>query len=149
MNNIYQESIQIVELGTKFKVDFKTRSFRLGKKYIIQDSKYEGNLGIEPCKSLDDFLSNVEHLYVRYKHSIPSEKSECKSRKYFKALSEKDLEDEDMLFGTSRDKAQIELELYILCQIILGINWDKDKWFWQSNKDQDLIIFRDWIISEK
>lgn len=149
MKNIYQESIQAVELGTKFKVDFKTRSFRLGKKYIIQDSKYEGELGVKPCKSLDDFLSNVEYLYARYKHSIPTEKSECKSRRYFKALSEKDLEDEDMLFGTSRDKAQIELELYILCQIILGINWDTDKWFWQSNKDQDLVIFRDWIISEK
>ena len=39
----------------------------------------------------------------------------------------KDLEDEDMLFGVGRDIAQVELELYILCQIILGIGWDANK----------------------
>lgn len=99
MKNIYQESIQAVENGTKFKVDFKTRSFKLNGQYIIQNSQYEGDLGVELCASLDEFLSNVEHLYTRYKHSIPSTMSECKSRKYFKALSDKDLEDEDMLFG--------------------------------------------------
>lgn len=98
------------------------------------------------------FLSNVEHLYTRYKHSIPSTMSECKSRKYFKALSDKDLEDEDMLFGVGRDIAQVELELYILCQIILGIGWDANKmgkWFWQSNKDRDLVILKNWVTVEK
>ena len=109
-------------------------------------------MGIEPCTSIDDFLSNVELLYDRYKHSVPSEVSEYKKKKYFKALSEKDLEDEDMLFGTGRDKAQIELELYILCQIILGIDWNNNKmgkWFWQSSKDLDLVILKDWIAVEK
>lgn len=104
MKNIYQESIQAVENGTKFKVDFKTRSFKLNGQYIIQNSQYEGDLGVELCASLDEFLSNVEHLYTRYKHSIPSTMSECKSRKYFKALSDKDLEDEDMLFGKTLSK---------------------------------------------
>ena len=45
MKNIYQESIQAVEKGTKFKVDFKTRSFKLNGQYIIQNSQYEGDLG--------------------------------------------------------------------------------------------------------
>ena len=79
MRSIYQESIQAVENGTKFKVDFKTRSFKLNGQYIIQNSQYEGNLGVELCASLDEFLSNVEHLYTRYKHSIPSTMSECKN----------------------------------------------------------------------
>lgn len=152
MKNIYQESIQAVENGTKFKVDFKTRSFKLNGQYIIQNSQYEGDLGVELYASLDEFLSNVEHLYTRYKHSIPSTMSECKSRKYFKALSDKDLEDEDMLFGVGRDIAQVELELYILCQIILGIGWDANKmgkWFWQSNKDRDLVILKNWVTVEK
>ena len=134
------------------KVDFKTRSFKLNGQYIIQNSQYEGDLGVELCASLDEFLSNVEHLYTRYKHSIPSTMSECKSRKYFKALSDKDLEDEDMLFGVGRDIAQVELELYILCQIILGIGWDANKmgkWFWQSNKDRDLVILKNWVTVEK
>ena len=152
MKNIYQESIQAVKSGAKFKVDFKTRSFKLNGQYVIRNSQYEGNLGVELCTSLDEFLSNVEHLYTRYKHSIPSTMSECKSRKYFKALSDKDLEDEDMLFGVGRDIAQVELELYILCQIILGISWNADKmgkWFWQSNKDRDLVILKNWVTIEK
>lgn len=152
MKNIYQESIQAVKSGAKFKVDFKTRSFKLNGQYVIRNSQYEGNLGVELCTSLDEFLSHVEHLYIRYKHSIPSTMSECKSRKYFKALSDKDLEDEDMLFGVGRDIAQVELELYILCQIILGISWNADKmgkWFWQSNKDRDLVILKHWITIEK
>lgn len=127
-------------------------SFKLNGQYIIQNSQYEGNLGVELCASLDEFLSNVEHLYTRYKHSIPSTMSECKNRKYFKALSDKDLEDEDMLFGVGRDIAQVELELYILCQIILGIGWDANKmgkWFWQSNKDRDLVILKNWVTVEK
>lgn len=59
---------------------------------------------------------------------------------------------EDMLFGVGRDIAQVELELYILCQIILGIGWDANKmgkWFWQSNKDRDLVILKNWITVEK
>lgn len=67
-------------------------------------------------------------------------------------MSDKDLEDEDMLFGVGRDIAQVELELYILCQIILGISWNTDKmgkWFWQSNKDRDLVILKHWITIEK
>lgn len=76
----------------------------------------------------------------------------CCPDKYFKALSDKDLEDEDMLFGVGRDIAQVELELYILCQIILGIGWDANKmgkWFWQSNKDRDLVILKNWVTVEK
>jgi hypothetical protein len=50
------------------------------------------------------------------------------------------------------DIAQVELELYILCQIILGIGWDANKmgkWFWQSNKDRDLVILKNWVTVEK
>lgn len=62
------------------------------------------------------------------------------------------VEEEDMLFGVGRDIAQVELELYILCQIILGIGWDANKmgkWFWQSNKDRDLVILKNWVTVEK
>lgn len=142
------ELIKLTEEPTRIRM----AEAMLNGQYIIQNSQYEGNLGVELCASLDEFLSNVEHLYTRYKHSIPSTMSECKNRKYFKALSDKDLEDEDMLFGVGRDIAQVELELYILCQIILGIGWDANKmgkWFWQSNKDRDLVILKNWVTVEK
>lgn len=75
---------------------------------------------MELCFLLYEFLvlSNVEHLYTRYKHSIPSTMSECKSQNtlhysikiYLRMMK---------MFELS-DIAQVELELYILCQI-LGI----------------------------
>lgn len=149
MDNIYQESIQTVEGGANFKIDFLARSLKLRGKYIILNGKYEGELGISLC-SEDEFLANVEELYLSYKYSIPSQRSESKSRLYFKALHEKELSDEDMLYGQHRDKAQIELELYILCQILGGLKWNPatmGNWFWQSKIDKDLVILRNWIES--
>ena len=147
MNNIYQESIRAVEDGVNFKIDFRNRSLKLNGKYIIQDGKYEGELGV-PVSNEDEFFTNVEELYRIYKHSVPSERSESKSRQYFMALPEKSLSDDAMLFGERRDKAQIELELYVLCQILGGLKWDSEKmgkWFWQSKVDRDLVILRDWV----
>lgn len=147
MDNIYQEAIRAVEDGANFKVDFTSRSLKLNGKQIIQDGRYEGELGVAPCTG-EEFLSRVEELYHRYKHSVPSERSESKSRRYFMALPEKDLSDEAMLYGERRDKAQIELELYILCQILSGLEWNPEmmgRWFWQSKTDKDLVILRCWI----
>lgn len=150
MDNIYQESIQAVRDGAKFKIDFPSRSLKLNGKYIIRNGEYEGELGVSEC-SEDEFLTNVEELYHRYKHSVPSERSESKSHRYFMALPEKKLSDDDMLFGEGRDKAQIELELYILCQIINGLKWDPERmgrWFWHSKVDKDLVILKSWIEPE-
>lgn len=147
MENIYQESVQAVRDGAKFKIDFPSRSLKLNGKYIIQNGKFEDELGVPKC-SENEFFANVEELYRRYKHSVPSERSESKSRQYFMALSERSLNDDDMLFGERRDKAQIELELYILCQIINGLKWNPEtmgRWFWQSKGDKDLVILRSWV----
>lgn len=147
MNSIYQETIQSVEGGAKFKIDFQSRSLKVGGKYVIQDGRYEGELGVPHC-SEDESFANVEELYHRYKHSVPSERSDSKSRQYFRALPEKSLRDDDMLYGQRRDKAQIELELYVLCQILNGLKWNSEKmgrWFWQSKADKDLVILRKWV----
>ncbi|MCD0223073.1 MULTISPECIES: hypothetical protein [Bacteroides] len=79
---------------------------------------------------------------------MPSERSESKPCRYFKALQEKDLDDGDMLYGERRDKAQAELELYLLCQILGGFRWNPKTmghWFWQSRTDRDLVILREWV----
>lgn len=148
MENIYQETIRDVEDGAKFKIDFQSRSLKLNGKYIIQDGEFEGNLGVEPSIDTDEFLSQVEKLYYRYKNSIPSERSESKSRLYFRALPERKLSDDAMLFGEHREKAQFELELYVLCQILNGFKWESEKmgkWFWQSKMDKDLVILKKWV----
>ena len=150
MNNIYQNAIQAVENGSKFKVDFQSRSLKIDGKYVIENSKYEGDLGVTPCNE-DEVLKSIEELYCSYKHSIPSERSESKSHQYFTALPERCLGEEAMLYGERRDKAQIELELYVLCQIINGFKWDSEKmgkWFWKSKVDKDLVILKKWVETD-
>jgi hypothetical protein len=147
MSNIYQNAIQSVGNGANFKVDFRSRSLKLNGKHIIRDGVYEGELGVSPCSG-SEFFAKVEELYHCYKHSVPSERSESKARLYFKALPESDLDDEAMLYGERRDKAQIELELYVLCQVLSGLEWIPEtmgKWFWQSKTDKDLVILRSWV----
>lgn len=147
MSNVYQNAIQAVENGSNFKIDFLSRSLKIDGKYVIENGKYEGDLGVTPCNE-DEVLKNIEELYCNYKHSIPSERSESKSHQYFTALPERCLSDEAMLYGERRDKAQIELELYFLCQIIQGLKWNPQnmgKWFWQSKSDKDLVILRNWV----
>lgn len=147
MDNIYQETVSAVENGVRFKVDFQTRSLKVNGKYVIRDGSYEGALGVPHC-SEEEFFSKAEELYRRYKHSIPSERSESTSRRYFMALPERELSDDDMLYGERRDKSQIELELFILCQLLGGFKWNPEKfgrWFWQSQEDKDLVILRQWV----
>ena len=147
MGNIYQETVRAVENGARFKVDFQTRSLKVDGKYVIRDGSYEGVLGVPQC-SEEEFFSKVEELYRRYKHSIPSERSESTPRRYFMALPERELSDDDMLYGERRDKSQIELELFILCQLLGGFNWNPEKfgrWFWQSKEDKELVILRQWV----
>lgn len=147
MNNIYQEAIQTVEEGANFKINFQLRSLKLDGKYVIRNGQYEGELGIPNCNE-DEFFTNVEELYRHYKHSVPSERSEGKSRLYFRSLPENKLDDDDILYGERRDRAQIELELYVLCRILDGFKWNPEKmgkWFWQSKVDKDLVILRNWV----
>lgn len=147
MENIYHDSVQAVKDGAKFKVDLAERSLKIDGKQIVKAGEYEGVLGIS-LTTVEEFLNTVNSLYRYYKHSVPSERSESKSRRYFKALPEPELSDDDMLYGKRRDPAQIELELYILCQMLLGLKWDEavmGKWFWQSTEDKDLVMLRKWF----
>ena len=151
MDNIYHKAIKAVGDGAKFKVNFASRSLKINGKYIIENGDYEGELGVSICTE-SEFLSNVEKLYHNYKHSVPSERSESKSRHYFRALPEREMKDEAMMFGERREKAQIELELYILCQIIDGFQWNAEtmgRWFWQSKSDKDLVLLKSWVEPSK
>lgn len=147
MENIFHETLQAVQKGAKFNVDFPTRSLKVDNKYVIRNGKYEGELGVGPCLESHKFLEEVSLLYRLYKHSIPSEYSESKRSRYFYAFPENKLSDEDMMYGECRDHIQIHLELFILCQILLGFKWDEEhmgKWFWQG-VDKDLVLLREWF----
>ncbi len=146
MQNIYNESIKKVQSGAKFHIDFQKRSMKIDGKYVIKQGEYESELGLQ---AFDSPLIIITQLFVRYQHSLPSERSDHKRRKYFNALPEHQLSDEDMLYGESREVAQIKLELYVLIMILNGsLKWDefaKDKWFWQSPVAKELIVMKEWI----
>lgn len=146
MENIYNECVNKVKCGLKFHIDFQKRTLKIDGKYVIKQGEYDGELGLPV---FDDPLTIITQLFVRYQHSLPSERSDHKRRKYFNALSEHQLSDEDMLYGEPREVAQIKLELHILIMILNGsLKWDefaKDKWFWQSPTVKELIILKEWI----
>lgn len=142
---IFQKAIDAVSNGEKFKVNLEKRNLQVGSEYLIKDGKYEGTLHNEVGFS----ISKLEELYGLYKHSRPSERSENKQRRYFRALKLNELEEDDMLYGDDRESAQLMLELYLLCWVLSGtFVWDEEsmgKWFWQSQNDKDLVILRSWI----
>lgn len=146
--NIYQTVLESITNGARSRIDFKSRTLAVNRKRIINNGVYDGNLGIEKAADIQSFLKEVERLYAWYKHSVPSERSVGKQHLYFKALPESELTDEDMLYGQGREVQQFRLEMYVLCQLIYGLVWDErqmGKWFWQSKKDKDLVILRDWL----
>ena len=145
-DNILGRITEAVAEGAKWKVDFKERSIKVNGKFLVEKGVYNILTGID-CYPPDQFLWHVEKAYEVYKHSIPSERSEGKGRKYFRALSEQDLADEDMLYGAPRDMAQAELEGFILCSMLEGVTWQEEwgKWFWQSPNDKDLVLLREWF----
>lgn len=148
MENIFEETVELVRQGAKFKVDFVSRSLKVDRRMIIENGQFEGSSGLQDLPT-DNVLECIEDYYHQYKNSIPSERSESKRFRYFKALPEHELNDMDMLYGFSRDEAQITLELYILlCIIEKKLVWDEEtmgKWFWQSKADKDLVILRSWV----
>lgn len=147
---IYELIINEVRDGAKFTVNFQKRTCRVNGKIIVNDMQYNGLAHI--LSTEEEIMSKIEQLYQEYKHSVPSERSESHRHYYFKALSEKELSDEDMMYGERREVARCRLELYVLFCIILGrLTWNPSwgTWFWRSKDDNDLIILREWIEPNK
>ena len=147
---IYEELVQRVYDGETFYINFKNRSMKIGKKFIIADGIYDTERRLIDCELSDtaEILSNIERLYADYKYSLPSERSDSKRRKYFKALSMEELTDEQLMVAQRREVAQVKLEGFVLCMALNGkFKWTNEmgKWFWESKKDPDLVILKKFI----
>ena len=150
---IYEELMQRVSDGETFHIDFEKRTMKIGKQKIIDNEEYDesrvlfGNASA--ISNVETILAMIEALYYNYKYSLPSERSDNKRKKYFKALSANELTDDQMVTSERREVTQCKLEGFILCMILLGkFVWDEStmgKWFWQSKNDPDLVILRNWI----
>ena len=94
-------------------------------------------------------FEQLEELYEVYKHSVPNGVRYGNS--YFKALSANELKTSDLIAGANRQKAKEELEMALVTGILNGsLVWpDDNKWFWQSERDSDFILLRDWFKKGK
>lgn len=141
----YDEIINAVENGAKFTINFQKRTCRVNGKVVMSE---EDKPKDTPYLTHAVPLFAIEQRYKAYKHSVLSERSESHRRYYFKALPEKELSDEDMMYGERREVARCKLELYVLIQLLRGnLAWENrwGTWFWRSENDKDLIILRDWV----
>jgi hypothetical protein len=144
---IYEELIERVSNGETFHIDFEQRTMKVGKQKIVDNGKYDED------RNLIEFdgyvLKTIYELYQEYKYSLPSERSDSKRRKYFKALSMDEILDEQLMIADRREIAQARLEGFILCMVLTGqFIWDEPtmgKWFYQSANDPDLVILRSWV----
>jgi hypothetical protein len=144
---IYEELIERVSNGETFHIDFEKQTMKIGRQKIIDSGKYDESRLLIGFKGL--VLEHIGELYSKYKYSLPSERSENKRRRYFKALSIDDISDEQLMTAERREVAQAKLEGFILCMILMNaFTWDEftmGKWFWQDKNDPDLVILRQWI----
>ena len=148
---IYEELIQRVTSGETFHIDFEKQTMKIGKQKLVNNGEYDDirTLFGDTSPEMSEVLSFIEGLYSDYKYSLPSERTDSKRRKYFKALSINELTDEQLFVAENREVAKAKLEGFILCMILDGhFVWDENemgRWFYQSKHDPDLVILRKWV----
>lgn len=148
---IYLELLERVCGGESFRIDFEKRNMKVGRDYLIKDSEFdESRELIRDSYDIQTMLNKIEELYKEYKYSLPSERSDNKHKKYFKALPMEEITDEQLMTAERREFTQAVLEGFVLCMIVSGqLVWDEKvmhgKWFWQSSNDPDLVVLRSWV----
>ena len=150
---IFLQGLEEVYNGETFHINFEQRTLTVGQHKLIDGGKYDASkiLYDEKFDNPQSLLDRVRELYITYKFSLPSERSDKKRKKHFKALSINKLTDEQLLCGTRREVAQYMLEAFILCAILNGdFVWDEKthgKWFYQDTLESDLVILKSWIAN--
>ena len=150
--SIYLELIERVDNGETFYIDFENQTMKIGKEYVVKNGEYDTSkelFGIE-IYDLYAALHMIRELYKANKYFLPSERSDSKRKKYFKALSIEEMTDEQLMVANKRETTRAALEGFILCAVLTGqLKWNDEimggKWFYQSKTDPDLVILRSWI----
>ena len=149
--SIFLKGLERVENGERFYIDFEQRTMKIGQAKVIDNGEYDTSQALYDERFTDSrtLLDKVRELYTAYKFSLPSERSDKKRKKYFKALPIDELTDEQLIYGIRREVAQYMLEAFILCAILNGnFVWNDEihgKWFYQDKSEQDLVILKNWI----
>ena len=99
--SIFSEGLRLVDNGERFHVDFEKRTLTVGRKKLIDNGNYDvsQNLYDNEAQNHDELMAKICMLYRAYKYSLPSERSDNKRKKYFKALPIEELTDEQLICG--------------------------------------------------
>ena len=149
--SIYLELLEMVSNGESFHIDFEKRNMKVGNEFLIKEGEFDkSNELVSGSYDMRTILNVIEELYKNYKYSLPSERSDSKRRKYFKALPMEEITDEQLMTAERREFSQAVLEGFVLCMIVSGqLVWDEKvmqgKWFYQSKSDTDLVLLRTWV----
>ena len=149
--SIYLELLERVSEGESFHIDFEKRNMKVGNDYLIKEGEFdESKKLVSGPYDMQTILNIIEELYKNYKYSLPSERSDNKRKKYFKALPMEEITDEQLIVAERREFSQAVLEGFVLCMIVSGqLVWDEDvmngRWFYQSKSDPDLVILKQWV----
>lgn len=98
-----------------------------------------------------DFYEEVEERFLNYKYSVPTKHEQSVKKRNFKALVPDDLTFKQLSSNEKRATARVKLDAYILfCSIIGKSHWNNDNhFFYASEKQKDLILFRSWVKQKK
>ena len=109
-----------------------------GRELVLEDNWGEVN---------EDFYQGVEKRYEKYYYSTPS-KTDRFVRTNFIAKNLEKMSFEELMNSSfsNRNQARYELEWFVMANAVKGnISWVEGNWFWQSNKNKKLIIYREWL----
>lgn len=127
-------------------VDLITKSMTDGSRILIENGQPRHGYKIPDINVTFDML---DELYSIYKTSVPD--GIHYKYNYFKVNADKDFDVFALAAGATRKDAKEKLETTLLFGILNGsLKWPNDAhWFWQSAKDKDFIILKEWMSQPK
>lgn len=143
MKNVYDEFMERVQQGQRFKINLNTQTLKAGNKVLIENGKIADEFS---AIEFTNPLETIENLYGNYIASMPSLRSD-RRKVCFYAPSADEMELEDLVFGEEREIARARLEGYVVCLAASGFKWSDDmgSWFWKSPNFPNLILLKEWF----
>ena len=86
--SIFLKGLERVENGERFHIDFEQRTMKIGQDKVINNGEYDTSqvLCDERLENPRALLDKVRELYITYKFSLPSERSDKKRKKCWQLL---------------------------------------------------------------
>ena len=152
--DIYNYTINAIAEGIKVRINILKKFLKVDGQDLILEGRPLFPLGLEKLPS-SKALVKIEELYEEFKYSLPSNASSRgrgvgRSGGLFKALPIEEIPDEYLFLGNDRKESRQRLELMFLLLTVNGSLTPscpefEGKWYWQSEKDRDLVILTEWL----